>query len=64
MKYLVTKTFIDKKMFFSVLNWEILTKNFVTFKRWVGEIAEKGGFWTVCRFKGKGGLGKEEGACF
>ena len=61
----MTKAFIEKTMFFSVLtknlNWEMLTKNLVTFKRWVGGIAEKGSFWTVCRFKGKGGLGKEEG---
>ena len=36
MKYLMTKK-VDKKMFFSIINknsnWEILTKNLVTFKR-------------------------------
>ena len=34
------KKFFKKKMLFSVLtknlNWEILTKNLVTFKRWNG----------------------------
>ena len=37
MKYLMTKE-VYKQMFFSVitkkLNWKVLTKNLVTFKRW------------------------------
>ena len=76
-------------MFFSVinknLNWEILTKNLVTFKRsdeikmkisilweftylgevhkkpiYRGELPERQGACTVCRFKGEG-LGKKAG---
>ena len=49
------------------LNWEILTKNLVTFKRWdVGRIWRgnclKREAWRVCRFKGSGrGGGKKEG---
>ena len=39
------KKFIKKKMFFSVLtknlNWEILHKNLVTFKRWDEIMDEK-----------------------
>ena len=50
------------------LNWEISTKNLVTFKRWErvkeypiyrGELPEKGAAWTVWRFKR--GLGEKEG---
>ena len=42
---LKSEVFNDKKMFFSVitkiLNWEILTKNLVFFKRWDGVKGEK-----------------------
>ena len=41
----MTKKFIKKKMFFSVLtknlSWEILPKDLVTFKRWDGIKDEK-----------------------
>ena len=41
----MTKKSLQTKMFFSVitknLNWEILTKNLVTFKRWDGVKDEK-----------------------
>ena len=41
----MTKKFINRKMFFSVLtknlNWGILTKNLFTFKRWDGIKNEK-----------------------
>ena len=30
----------------------------------VGGLPKKGGPWTVCRFKGEGGLGKREGVVF
>ena len=30
----------------------------------VGGLPKKGGPWTVCRFKGGGGLGKREGVVF
>ena len=67
-------------MFFSVLtrnlNWEILTKNLVTFKRWDGvkdekyekpryrgELPKRRGPWTVCWFKRRG-LGEKEGSWY
>ena len=68
-------------MFFSVitenLNWGILTKNLVTFKRWghekpiYGDNCLKRGAWTVCWFKGalvkkreRGGLIPQCTLCF
>ena len=45
MKHLMTKKVYKQKMFLSLitknLNWEILTKNLVTFKRWDGVNDEK-----------------------
>ena len=43
-------------MFFSVItkniNWEILTKNLVTFKRWEGVKSELWGFIEISNFRG------------